>query len=1630
MSGYEPSKAKIAFALNCSFSILGATNTFDMPEYTKEIEVDLPAGGVQTRTETAFNQEHVAEGVLEWEWDEHSPFFQQGLILSDSEYYLEGNLEQLSVDTLKEKVRPVVSKLLLDISQNGLVELSSTGDLDLEFLNIGVNSSNTANGEWCKFGKVISGMPKVFHEEYIPNNPALLDLMGRRITELTQIIQAEMQNLTPRMVEDYLPLVRAVYKKVASLDVWKYGNLKYSMISKTEDNSPVIWSEGHPLDFLNANFRATPYSPTVKMVEFATKDKTLDAYNLVIDQDHHLRQGLKIGSDRGDNTVPWSHSETPESLNPDPLNTPDKKSRVILKYCDTLPGSALSLNQEEKTFPGGEDFSRRESFSRNMIQILNRDFGTEDFFSIHEPAKTSGFKSVVETIYSHLYENMANSSIYSPTYAAGLNDRLSSKAYVVPGTRCLKNRYSMNETSILSFNKIFLDDASREIEAEMRKPEFSPFNRSFGGPTPFGSAVKRVAFKSFVRACILDSMLKAGTALPVWGMEGIVSEEPYIDYIYSHVLAELEHFKKMKFIWGEIAEDVVPGTNNRFSALNALVREELLKIPSLARQIFNPGLGHIDYHKWHNIGRGGQPNDYEKIDLPAEGKTYFNKSGLFKRLPVPMRSEQISVFGEDFTFWNLEDYNQNNPSTVSARIGRDFQVSKNSTSTVGIESSQIGAEAASNRQISSTVTDFILQDYVRLEGAILNPLRIDNFAETIPPDDIVGAVNIFSADNVHHRNMFQQYTGESLTNFYVHTSEIALGSRPLEKRNWGLYWMSFHIEQMIMHRTAYEIIRTDGLSSIPGNSEAERLEWMTGFENEGNMNEYFSYTCGFLDNKKTVPRGFIGRAHPGVHAVANNDTPKIPPNQDTPWRDLEPSNGPSFKRNPHGVTLQEVQEGTGTLLLAGIHTKQALVLSNFLISLQIVQRLSTAFGIRVEVDLRHGAGQFSPIGNVSWTQNNIRAGANIRSAMEEIRQAIGLHAAVYPGLPYNQDSIDRYPAWANSLGLGQNAEQVDTSLFLNISYQDNTGDVFQIGSELFQTYQYPFLAGAGDLAKNFGDIGTQAGGGWDNAPDRDHYGHRAAKLFIDEMEANEDIDYDFSGLNFGAQRGFISPIIEFGDDFVDEVNQFNSLVVNLEEFDAILNRMSRLFPVPADGTTAEDAWNNVINNSKFFHGVRLNHLCLQQMDFTMRAEAVNASNDDSSASYANDIIRNCLGFYFTPGQGLDMNLDSDRKSRLSQLSMREKNYAVRAKDKNSENYLYGVSIPIKAFETQINIQTCSQQFQLRNRQNYYRPETEDFYTLTRALETSLFETPECKLFMEQIFPIKRYMAVSTISATSSLAGYNSLPKLFESFKSLLGFVTHIGHNPGMLTQPGPTGAPLALTGLMDQAEFQKRMSQDFPSDPDDADCFAFPDLTEDFWADFFNQLGLLMLYFPSILFRGLANRLDPMYKEMRAHYLNCDIDELNWRGTGFYSANRGLTNGLNSNGKPARTRSGEYTNLLALAPDLVDSVANILWDPRKMLRTISKTISYAYSGTLPLIDLSTAFKMPCKDIDRDWLEKGKYDFGKYGRYGHPPSPFTILALSTLQLPADIDKRNSNCQEENLSPASPEVSEQECEDVEE
>ena len=138
----------------------------------------------------------------------------------------------------------------------------------------------------------------------------------------------------------------------------------------------------------------------MKVVEFATKDPKLDAYNIVIDSDLFLRQGYDASLADGGT---WAqHNETPCSLN----TRPTSPSREIFRFCETLPDWVVHENTEEDTVNTGEDYSRRESYSQLFLKILAEHFNfsatperVTQVKNFHkEDLKSTIFKSSVEII--------------------------------------------------------------------------------------------------------------------------------------------------------------------------------------------------------------------------------------------------------------------------------------------------------------------------------------------------------------------------------------------------------------------------------------------------------------------------------------------------------------------------------------------------------------------------------------------------------------------------------------------------------------------------------------------------------------------------------------------------------------------------------------------------------------------------------------------------------------------------------------------------------------------------------------------------------------------------------------------------------------------------------------------------------------------------------------------------------------------------------------------------------------------------------------------------------------------------------------------------------------------------------
>ena len=80
-------------------------------------------------------------------------------------------------------------------------------------------------------------------------------------------------------------------------------------------------------------------------------------------------------------------------------------------------------------------------------------------------------------------------------------------------------------------------------------------------------------------------------------------------------------------------------------------------------------------------------------------------------------------------------------------------------------------------------------------------------------------------------------------------------------------------------------------------------------------------------------------------------------------------------------------------------------------------------------------------------------------------------------------------------------------------------------------------------------------------------------------------------------------------------------------------------------------------------------------------------------------------------------------------------------------------------------------------------------------------------------------------------------------------------------------------------------------------------------------------------------------------------------------------------------------------------------------RSIDKFIAYLYGGPLALLDPNLAFSIPCMDVDFK-TELDKWNVGTHGRYGHPFTPFTALAMSMPVLPGERKEREENCPVEN------------------
>lgn len=278
----------------------------------------------------------------------------------------------------------------------------------------------------------------------------------------------------------------------------------------------------------------------------------------------------------------------------------------------------------------------------------------------------------------------------------------------------------------------------------------------------------------------------------------------------------------------------------------------------------------------------------------------------------------------------------------------------------------------------------------------------------------------------------------------------------------------------------------------------------------------------------------------------------------------------------------------------------------------------------------------------------------------------------------------------------------------------------------------------------------------------------------------------------------------------------------------------------------------------------------------------------------------------------------------------------------------------------------------------------------------LLRKGEVKPILEYIFPVKRFQAISTIYTTAMLSGYSTMPSILQAPKHNLAFLTKL---TGLNTKER-----FEFLKNHSQAETMKSLIDNPVSDPKNIDCFdlAFP---AEFFDNFKDMLKDLIKYFPSALMRGIASTIDPAYKEMKAHWEQCEIEELDFKGVRALTADTDdIKAGLVT---PKPGKKGKYSMILPSAGrDMVYSIDSLLGgDTKPIARTLERTIGYLYKGPIALMDGVFAFDVPCLDFDED--NKWPGDSPKpwnLDRYGHPMSPFTTLALWTYQLPGDKKMR--------------------------
>ena len=320
---------------------------------------------------------------------------------------------------------------------------------------------------------------------------------------------------------------------------------------------------------------------------------------------------------------------------------------------------------------------------------------------------------------------------------------------------------------------------------------------------------------------------------------------------------------------------------------------------------------------------------------------------------------------------------------------------------------------------------------------------------------------------------------------------------------------------------------------------------------------------------------------------------------------------------------------------------------------------------------------------------------------------------------------------------------------------------------------------------------------------------------------------------------------------------------------------------------------------------------------------------------------------------------------------------------------------------------------------FYKIEDEQSFITNANLEADanlkeLLETPKSRAFFNVALPYKKLASMLTIHSTSMLAGYSQMPNVLTSTKSSLSAVFKMAS----MRDNFYNSDSVSINPNFNNVEIYNAVNNFGSSDGPKLGCFGGPDLGE--WAKIIGEMiEEIMTYFPSYILRGIADKIDPAYKEIKHHYMACNVDNFSFIDGGVLTALTIKDDEVPFGHSP---RTGDYAPVnLAFPGDLAFSLARLFSIPgsdggKSLGETLLKLTNYAITGPLPLLDASFAFQIPCRgdgisgDLFEGWSKFINDGLNRYGRYGHPASPITALALSTAVIPGEREDRRAFCTE--------------------